>query len=151
MHLLSLGLAQVVCSPLQRSRRHAKDLGLPVTVLEDLAEQAFGEWEGRPWADLQTEEAEAVAAFFEDPVHACPPGGESYAACAARAVGCLPALPPGPTLVLAHGGPLRALLAHHLGLDLPRSLDLAWEPFGLTRLDRYAEGRARLVFHNQAL
>ena len=90
-------------------------------------------------------------AFFADPVHAKPPGGESFAACAARAVAALDLGEAGTTLVLGHGGSLRAILAQHLGLPLDRALDLAWQPFGLSRLDTYAQGRASLAFHNRPL
>lgn len=149
--LLALPLARVICSPLQRSRRHAQDLGLPCTVVEALQEQAFGAWDGRPWASL---ELEATAPFFADPIQAVPPGGESFAACAARAVEALEGLAiweGPPTLILAHGGPLRALLAHLLGLPLARAVDLAWDPLGLSLLKVYAPGRAVLAFHNRAL
>jgi broad specificity phosphatase PhoE len=150
--LLALPLERVFCSPLQRARRHAQDLGLPCVVVEALREQAFGVWDGRPWADL---EPGGTAPFFADPIHAVPPGGESFAACAARALAALEALTAWgdgpPTLILAHGGPLRALLAHLLGLPLERAVDLAWDPFGLSLLKVYGPDRALLAFHNRAL
>lgn len=149
--LRALPLERVFCSPLQRSRRHAQDLGLPCVVIEALREQAFGAWDGRPWASL---EPESTAAFFADPIHGLPPGGESFAACAARAVpALLPLLGPEdpPTLILAHGGTLRALLAHLVGLPRERALDLAWDPFGLSLLKVYGPGRALLAFHNRSL
>jgi len=145
--LAGLGLQRVLCSDLGRSREHALSLGLPCRILPGLAEQAFGAWDGVPWADIAGAEA-----FFRDPVGTAPPGGEAFAACAARAVAALEAsLEDPPTLVLAHGGPLRAILARFLGLGLDRALDLAWEPFGLTRLERYPGGRAVLRYHNRPL
>jgi hypothetical protein len=36
-------------------------------------------------------------------------------------------------------------------MTLDRALDLAWQPFGLSRLDVYQERRAVLRFHNRAL
>lgn len=148
--LRALPIERVLCSPLQRSRLHAQDLGLPCEVVEDFREQAFGAWDGRPWADL---EPASTAAFFADPVRGLPPGGESFAACATRTVAALePLLVEGPpTLILAHGGPLRAIAAHLLGLPLERALDLAWDPFGLSLLKVYAPGRALLAFHNRSL
>ena len=38
-----------------------------------------------------------------------------------------------------------------LGLPLERALDLAWQPFGLTKLELYAPNRALLRYHNRAL
>ena len=145
--LLGLGPERVLCSPLARSREHALDLGLPCRILPGLAEQDFGAWDGRPWAELAGTEA-----FFADPLDCAPPGGESYRACAARALASLrEALEDRPTLVLAHAGPLRALLADALGLPLERALDLAWDPFGLTRLERMPGGRCWLRYHNRPL
>jgi broad specificity phosphatase PhoE len=141
----------VLCSTLQRSWRHAQDLGLPCLRLADLREQAFGDWDGRPWAEL---DGAATAAFFSDPLNAVPPGGESFAHCARRTLAAVetflnPDEPP--TLILAHGGPLRVILAHLLGLPLERAVDVDWKPFGLSRIDVYAPQRGLLRFHNQAL
>ena len=120
----------------------------PCLVLPDLSEQAFGEWEGVPWGQIQ-----GTDAFFANPALATPPGGESFARCASRALLALQGALEGeqPTLVFSHGGPLRAILAHFLGLSLERALDLAWQPYGLTKLEVYAPNRAILRFHNRTL
>jgi broad specificity phosphatase PhoE len=151
--LLTFGIQRVLCSPLQRSRLHAEDLGLPSLVLEDLAEQSFGAWEGRPWGELSEADPIATKAFFADPVKVAPPEGESFARCASRAVMALQGALQGeaPTLVLAHGGSLRALMAHFLGLPLERALDLAWAPFGLSLIEIYGPNRGLLRFHNRVL
>ena len=147
--LLGLGLQQVLTSNLVRARDQARDLGLPCRVLPDLAEQHFGAWDGVPWAEIRGAEA-----FFRDPVRGVPPGGgESFLRCADRAraaiQGTWEADPV--TLVLAHGGPLRAILAHFLGMGLDRALDLAWQPYGLSKLEIYQEGRGVLCYHNRSL
>jgi broad specificity phosphatase PhoE len=147
--LLGLGLTRVLTSHLGRARDHARDLGLPCRVLPDLAEQAFGFWDGVPWAEIKGAEA-----FFKNPVTAVPPGeGESFARCAARARAAVQGTWDGAevTLVLAHGGTLRAILAHFMGLPLERALDLAWQPFGLSKLEIYQSQRGILCFHNRAL
>jgi broad specificity phosphatase PhoE len=149
--LLALAPEQVLGSPLARSREHALDLGLPCRILPGLAEQDFGVWDGRPWAEL-----EDTSEFFADPVDSAPPGGESFRACARRARAALAEATEalregGCTLVLAHAGPLRALLAGCLGLPLERALDLAWDPFGLTRVERLPGDRCWLRYHNLRL
>jgi broad specificity phosphatase PhoE len=118
-------------------------------VLPDLAEQAFGAWDGVPWAEIKGAEA-----FFKDPVTSTPPGeGESFLRCAGRARAAIEGTWDGAevTLVLAHGGTLRAILAYFMGLPLDRALDLAWQPFGLSKLEIYQNGRGILCFHNRAL
>jgi broad specificity phosphatase PhoE len=145
--LLELGIEQVLCSDLLRARRHAQDLGLPCQVLPGLREQAFGAWDGRPWSDITGAEA-----FFQDPVGTAPPAGESFTHCADRALAAFQAgFGERPTLVLAHAGPLRAILARHLGMPLERALDLSWQPFGLTRLEWHGPERAVLAWHNRPL
>ncbi|MBI4913769.1 MAG: histidine phosphatase family protein [Acidobacteria bacterium] len=146
--LLELGIQRVLCSDLRRSKEPALDLGLPCLVLPDLGEQAFGEWEGQPWAEMRGGEA-----FLGSPVHTAPPGGESFAHCASRSLLILQGALDGeaPTLVLGHGGPLRAILAHFLGLPLDRALDLAWPPYGLTKLEVHGSNRAVLRYHNRTM
>ena len=146
--LQNLGIQRVLTSDLVRAKAHALDLGLPVLVLPDLGEQSFGEWEGIPWAEIPN-----TGSFFQDPVKSVPPGGESFARCASRTLMALQGALEGeqPTLVLAHGGSLRAILAHFLGLPLERALDLAWQPFGLTALEIFGPNRGLLRFHNRVL
>jgi broad specificity phosphatase PhoE len=147
--LLELGIQRVLTSNLGRARDHARDLGVECRVLPDLAEQAFGFWDGKPWAEVQGAEA-----FFRDPVRGVPPGGgESFFRCADRARGAIEGTWRADlvTLVLAHGGVLRAILAQHLGLPLDRALDLAWQPYGLSKLEVYQAGRGVLCFHNRTL
>jgi len=147
--LLGLGVKRVLTSNLGRARDHARDLDLPCRVLPDLAEQHFGAWDGVPWSEIKGAEA-----FFQDPVRATPPGGgESFFRCADRARAAIQGTweGDGATLVLAHGGPLRAILAHFMGLPLERALDLAWRPFGLTKLELHSSNRGTLRYHNRPL
>ena len=147
-YLHQLGIQRVLTSELQRAKLHALDLGLPCLMLPDLGEQAFGDWEGLPWDQVPGAEA-----YFQNPVLGTPPGGESFARCASRALLALQGALDGDqaTLVLAHGGPLRAILAHFLGLGLERALDLAWQPYGLTKLEVFGPNRAVLRYHNLPL
>ncbi len=143
-HLLGLGLQRVLSSDLARARIPAADLGLPHEELRALREQSFGAWEGLPWSDNLD-----AAAIYADPITAAPPGGESFKTCAARAIAtAVAALDDRPTLVLAHAGSLRAILAAWIGLPITRALDLAWDPYGLTCVDRYDVCRGVLRRHN---
>lgn len=146
--LLQLGIQRVLCSDLRRSKEQALDLGLPSLVLPDLAEQAFGEWEGLPWSEVRGAEA-----FLASPVTTAPPGGESFAHCASRTLLILQGALDGeaPSLVLGHGGPLRAILAHFLGLSLERALDVGWPCYGLTKLEVHGPNRAVLRYHNRSM
>jgi broad specificity phosphatase PhoE len=146
--LLDLGIQRVLTSDLRRAKDQALDLGLPSLVLPDLSEQSFGEWEGQPWNEIRGAEA-----FLSSPVTTAPPGGESFAHCASRTLLILQGALDGEasTLVLGHGGPLRAILAHFLGLSLERALDLAWPCYGLTKLEVHGSNRAVLRYHNRSM
>ena len=146
--LLGLGIQRVLASHLRRAQEPALDLGLPYLLLPDLAEQSFGEWEGQPWSEIRGAES-----FLASPVLTAPPGGESFAHCASRTLQSLQGALEGEasTLVIGHGGPLRAILAHFMGLSLERALDLAWPHHGLTRLDVHGSNRAILRYHNRTL
>ncbi len=144
-HLQTLGLARVISSDLARTRLPAANLGLPHDELRALREQSFGQWEGLPWSDNPD-----AAFIYADPITAVPPGGESFKTCAARAIAsAVVVLDDRSTLILAHAGSLRAILAAWIGLPIPRALDLAWDPYGLSCVDRYDVGRGVLRWHNR--
>lgn len=136
-------------SPLQRARDTAAPLatrlGLAVRADDGLIEHDCGAWTGRTRADVAAEDAAAWRRFCEDPAAHAPPGGESAAQVAARAVGAMARLcgahPSGRVLVVSHKGTLRILLATWLGVSLVehrRRID--WPLCGVTRVDWGAEG-----------
>ncbi|MGZ4554032.1 MAG: histidine phosphatase family protein [Mycobacteriaceae bacterium] len=77
----------VVSSPLQRAARTAAiaaaELGLPVTVDDDLRETDFGEWEGCTLGEIKERWPHEAASWQQDPGQA-PPSGESFADTAQR-------------------------------------------------------------------
>jgi broad specificity phosphatase PhoE len=82
-----------------------------------LAEIAFGRWEGLTLADIMAREPAALTAREHDKWNFLPPGGESYAQVATR-VGEWYGELARDSVVTAHGGTARALMAH-LGI-VPR-------------------------------
>ena len=79
-----------------------------------LMEMSFGRWEGFTFAELQAREAAALAAREHDKWGFVLPGGESYAQLELR-VGAWYESVQRDSVVTAHGGVCRALIAH---LDL---------------------------------
>jgi alpha-ribazole phosphatase len=108
------GATRVWSSPAYRCRvladAIAEALAVPLTIDHRLLELDFGDWEGRPWDTVARADLDRWAA---EPVTFAPPGGESGAALIARIrafevdlrhdrLDCV---------VVAHGGPLKALAA----------------------------------------
>ena len=92
---------------------------LGVALQEDarLQELDFGAWEGRPWSGIPRAESDPWA---EDPHRRAPPGGETFAALAARTARALAEAPPG-ALILCHAGPIRAMLMARGGLSFAQA------------------------------
>jgi broad specificity phosphatase PhoE len=107
-----------VSSPLARARETMEvmraSLGLdPADYAVDarLEELAFGDWEGLTYADVLEQDAEVIIERERNKWGFLPPGGESYAQLTRRIAewhGTLHA----DTVVAAHGGTGRALMAH---------------------------------------
>lgn len=104
----------IYSSPLLRCARLAEAIaaqsGAPVIFLDDLKEMNFGSWQGLLWSAVPREELDAWAADFW---HAQPHGGENVARFVARVRKSLQTLMSNdvPSLVVTHGGVIRAALA----------------------------------------
>jgi alpha-ribazole phosphatase len=126
-------------SPLSRARLLAEALGRP-RLDTRLAEIHFGEWEGRRFAEIGA----AIDDWAKDPLGFRAPGGESPAEMAARVHAWLAELQAGaggrPQVVVAHGGPLRAIAGRLLGLAPERWLGLDFACGQASRIDVHAWG-----------
>jgi alpha-ribazole phosphatase len=134
-------------SPLARARLLAEALGRP-RLDERLKEIHFGDWEGRSFTDIGS----AIDDWAADPLGFRPPGGESPREMATRVLqwlaehGLTPRTPdaagiraspplPGALVVVAHGGPLRAIAGHLLGMPPERWIGLDFGCGQVTRID----------------
>ena len=147
--LLELNIQQVITSNLCRARDHAIDLGIPYKVIAALNEQDFGAWDGLPWSSIS-----GAQAFFTDPINNTPPNGESFRDCVNRVSLVIKTLSITnvSTLILAHSGSLRIILAYFLGIPIDRILDFSWQPYGLSKINIYDnQQRGILRYHNISL
>jgi probable phosphoglycerate mutase len=115
-----------VSSPLSRARETMELLRAKLGLAPEqyridarLAELSFGEWEGLTFAELRARDPEIVtiAAREQEKWSFVPPGGESYAQLLLR-VREWHASVAHDTIVVAHGGIARTLIAH-LGIMRP--------------------------------
>jgi broad specificity phosphatase PhoE len=120
------GFVEIIASPLQRAQQTAaptaRAAGIPVTVDDGLVEIAYGEWEGRAEADVERDDAARFAAWAAHPGRVAPPGGETGADIAVRALAAVECIrarhAAGKVLVVSHKATLRVLVCALLGVDV---------------------------------
>lgn len=118
-----------VSSPLGRARQ-TMELARPALGLDAqdyrieprLIEICFGQWEGFTIAQLHSRDPEGVSLREHDKWHFVAPGGESYETVARRMRDWYESLRQD-TVVTAHGGTARGLIAH-LGIAKPAAAPL---------------------------
>ena len=123
----------ILCSDLGRTRVLAEDigrrLGLPVEENRALREQWMGAWEGRPWEELNVQDREGIANYWDNYADSKPGGGESFGELGARVVDWWaderPRLAGGRWIVVTHTGVIRAFCCALLGLGFDQGLRFA--------------------------
>jgi alpha-ribazole phosphatase len=135
-----LGGAHILCSPLLRARETAEiALGADAvyTIDDDLREIDFGRWEAMSFAEIAAADPAAVdrwAALEDDFTF---PGGESISAFRRRigaVAGRIAADPSGTVAAFSHGGVIRLLICHFLGLEYRRYLLFDVRPGSLSEI-----------------
>ncbi len=113
-----LDVDAVIGSDLARCARAAEAIGTalarPVTTDPRWRELDFGAWDGLA---PHTLDQAAMAQFWDDPDGHAPPQGECWSGIVARVTAALADLPPRDTLIVTHGGAMRAALRALCGLD----------------------------------
>jgi alpha-ribazole phosphatase len=148
-----------VASNLQRTHQTAAAIvaaGLPgpdpipgpgIRIEPDLAEQDFGEWQGRTYVELAAERAEEYHRFWFAPAQERAPGGESFVDLCERVTSVIDRLNRDfagcDIIAVAHGGTIRAALGMALALSPETSLGFTIDNISLTRLDYFDDPTAR--------
>lgn len=132
-------------SDLARARASAEALRgsqwPPVRVDARLRELDFGRWDGCAWTQIHEQEPEALAQWAADPWHTAPPEAETQQALTIRVAAFSAEWlddADGRVVVVAHGGSLRALAAHLLGLAPAATLAFELGHARLVQLSRVA-------------
>lgn len=126
-----LGIARLIASDLQRCRLAGEAIGAAAGVTPTLdprwRELDFGDWDGQPGSAV---DRDRLGQFWADPDANPPPGGERWSALVARVAAALDTISTGPTLVVTHGGTIRAALHLLCGFEQRQlwSFDL---PYGV--------------------
>lgn len=136
-----------VTSALSRTRATAAAIfaaGYPAQPLRtepDLAEQHLGDWQGIAHDALAERLRHPPHPFWPHGAEEKPPGGESFAELRARVAPVLERLAEAHAgediVVIAHGGSIRAAIAHALGLTAHQAFSFSVRNLGLTRLEKH--------------
>jgi probable phosphoglycerate mutase len=145
---ISREVTAVVTSPLARCVRTAELIaaevgGADVTVLDDLIECDFGEWEGLTFAEAQQRSPEAMNAWLDSPAVA-PPGGESFEAVARRAQAAmgtvLRSYAEGVVVIVSHVSPIKLILRDALAANDAFLHRLFLDAAGVSMMDVWPDG-----------
>ena len=124
-----------------------RDAGLvaPEPIIEPgLAEQHFGEWQGQIRAEIYARNPD-WRGFWLAPAHSAPPGGESFVQVMVRTRAVVERLTKAHAgrdiVAVAHGGTIRAALAHALKHEPEMALAYSIDNLAITRLDHIAQGQ----------
>ncbi len=118
-------VSRVITSPLRRARATAECLGAPVEVDDRWIELDYGDYDGKPFADVP---AEVWSRWRADPDFV-PPGGESLTALGARVRAACAELSESAVdddvVVVSHVSPIKAAVAWALAVGD----EIAWRMF----------------------
>ncbi|MFH5926023.1 histidine phosphatase family protein [Roseomonas xinghualingensis] len=138
--------ARWYCTPLARTRATAMAIfaaGYPEQELTDLphfVEQHLGEWQGLTHEEFTAVLSEPPHPFWDHAADEKPPGGESLSDVVARVGPTLEAVADenegGDAVIVAHGGSIRAALAHACNFTPYQALQFSVKNLSVTRLER---------------
>lgn len=145
-------------SALQRARVSAEILleGRPCPVRQtmDLNEMHYGAWEGLSRSQIKERFPEDWARFRADPLRHPPSGGETLRDVQLRVARMLTGIAgefhDADILVVAHGGSLRAIVAHYLDLEPPDFWKLRLDNASISVVEVNARGGLLALFNDTA-
>lgn len=148
-----------VASALSRTQATAAALrrgeGRPPQAVEALNEQAFGDWQGRTWGQIEQEDKARYDKFWSDPGCTAPPGGESFEALIGRATEAIATLSMAhggrDIVAIAHAGVIRAALALALDISAHKALSIAVDTLSISRIDCFHGGGGPLSWRVESL
>ena len=148
-------LAAVYSSSLKRALATAQMIaaphGLEVSVIAELAELDFGDWDGLTYQEIAEVAPHRFNRWLADPAEVRPPNGETLLEMSQRVMeainGIITAHPGEMVVVVTHGGPARVIVCHALGIPLSGQWRIRQDLAAVSWLD-FDEGWATLSLLN---
>ena len=143
--------APVISSDLSRAVATADRLAPRHRLPHDpaLRELHFGQWEMRPFAEVESETPDLIHRFWDDPGDTRAPGGESWNDLCARTWAALDRLQgmARDVIVVAHFGPIVAALQRAGGTTAYEAFANRIDPLSVTSLTLQPRGRIHAINH----
>jgi len=134
---------QTATAIIEAMTREDRVEGEPLQVPE-FAEQHLGEWQGMNRAEFFAARAHLSHPFWFGPSSERPPGGESFDDLMARVAPAIEKFSDDyagqNVIAVAHGGTIKAAIAHALKLSPEAGLAFACDNCAVTRLERLSSG-----------
>jgi len=119
-------LDAVYCSDLQRAIKSAELIAKPHSlnpiIVPSLRERNFGTWEGMSFDEIREKHPQEFDAWAANPLRFSPMGGESTAEVKERVIDALDKIlnthEKQQIAIVSHGGVIRIMLCHFLGIPL---------------------------------
>lgn len=151
-------IAHCLSSPLQRCQKFAAEFSnknnIALQIIENLQEMNFGDWDGKQYQylwDISKNEAQpSIGDFWQNPWQNTPPNGEAMDDFVRRVdlwwQYWLADSPLGNTLVVAHGGVIKHLIARVLNMPIPGTahmshIDVSYA--GLVKITVYTDEQGK--------
>lgn len=139
-------------SPELRARETADIIGTRIgitpQVVGDLLERDWGDWNGRPWSEI---EAKLENMSLRERYEFTPPNGESWSGMSTRlrrAIDKIVETTSDNVMIVTHGGALRALVPSLKGENLERSLHYSFDNASITLFTYSTSQGYTLKFEN---
>lgn len=132
--------AKCFCSPMLRTRQTADAMALPYEIDEDLREIDFGSWECETFDEINASDPDTVSKWAEYADDFAFPGGDSIGGFNARVRRFAERVANEPSrrvLAVTHGGVIRTLICHFLGLELRNYLLFEVKPASISKIAIY--------------
>ncbi len=140
------------CSPMRRCLETAGAVlagsRLQPEILPDLREIDFGAWEGKTFEEIQAASPAGIPRWAKFDPAFCFPGGERLAdfrSRVKRAAEQISSTPQASVVVVTHGGVIRLLICHFLGLHLRKYVLFEPGPGSLTVMNLFSSGKGTLT------
>lgn len=138
----------VFASPLIRARETAeavaRKFNLAVVTCEEFREINFGDWEGLTYDEIHQKWPQEHDMLFQSPDQLTCPNGESFAEVQKRAAGkmleIIKEYDEKVVVITAHGGVIRTMLCHALGMPLKNMWHIKQDNTALNIVSAYEEG-----------